>query len=64
MRHQVSEGWLAHAEIDVEVAIVIDVAEVGAHGHEDLIQPYLGGDVRECAIVKVTIEFESFGGDG
>src|ERR1700677_2660296 len=64
MRHEVSKGRLTHTKIDVEEAIVIDVAEVRTHWHEDLIQPYLGGDVRKCAIVKVTIKLESFGGDG
>ncbi len=60
VRRERAERRIAHAQIEVEVAVVIDVAEVCTHGDENAVEAYLGSDVFKCAVVQVAIEAEGF----
>ena len=61
VRHDRRERRAAHAEVDVEEAVVVDVAEVGRHRHPDLVEPDLGGDVREASVAEVAIQLQRLG---
>ena len=52
---------IAGAEINVEVSVVVDVAEVCAHGHEDAIETDFGGDIAKLAVAKILVELERLG---
>ena len=56
VRQDRSKRRAAHAEIHVEVAVVVDVAEVGGHRHQHLVQPDLGGDVAERPVSEIAIQ--------
>ncbi len=56
-------GGVAGAEIDVEPAVVVEVAEVGAHGEDGAVEVGCGGDVGEGAVVVVAVEPGEFGVD-
>src|SRR5271165_6217095 len=47
---------LSGAEINIKPAIVVEVAEVGAHGQNCAIEMHSLGHIRECAVVVVTVE--------
>ena len=49
------------AEVNIQKAVVVHVAEVRAHGHEDLVQPDLCGHVLERAVPHVLVELQSPG---
>ena len=49
----VIEVGIAGAEVEVEPAVVIEVAEVGAHRLEHVIQMGLAGDIFKRAIARL-----------
>ncbi len=46
---------ISRAEIDIRITVVVHVAEVGPHGHEDLVQPGLFGHVLESPVSQVPV---------
>src|SRR5580658_1792941 len=61
VRQHGSIAGIAGAEINVEESVVIDVAEVGAHGHEDAIESDISGDVAKLSVAKILVELERLG---
>src|SRR5262249_44867497 len=47
---------VARAEVEVEVAVVVEVGEVGAHGGEDLVHAGLLADVLEALAAEVAVQ--------
>ena len=58
MRQDAGKGRLALAEVDVQITVVEHVAKVGAHRHEDSIEPDLCGYIFKGSIVKIAVELE------
>src|SRR5579884_2829073 len=56
--NQRSVGGIAVTEKDVKEAVVIDVAEICTHRHEDFVQADLGGDITEGAVAHVLEQLE------
>src|SRR5439155_24598640 len=48
----------AGSQIKVEKPVIIDVAKISPHGHEDPSQAYLFGDIMEGTLPRVSVEFE------
>ena len=59
--NQRSVSGIPGPEINVEKAVVLNVAKVRAHGHENAIQMRFLGDVAERAISHVSVEFQRLG---
>src|SRR5688572_3556645 len=57
-RHQRGVRRVSSSEIDIEKPVIVDVAEVGAHHHQDLVQPGLAGDVLKTAVAKIAIQLQ------
>src|SRR5580704_4624105 len=53
-----SIAGIAGAEINIEITVVVDVAEVRAHGHEDAIETDFRGDIAKRAVAKIFVELE------
>jgi hypothetical protein len=47
--------WIAGSHVDVRISIVVQIAEVTAHGHENFIQPGLPGHVAERSVTQVLV---------
>ena len=60
-RSQRPVGGIARPKIDVQKAIVVDVAEVGPHRHVDLVQPGLTRHVQETAVAAVLVQLQRGG---
>ena len=54
--HQVGVGRLAGAQVNVEEAVVVDVAEIGAHDQQDPVEAGLLGHVAETGRALVVVE--------
>src|SRR5262249_19640235 len=58
IRKQRTVRRAARSEVHVEKAVVVDVAEVGGHRHEDLVEANLRRDVLECSVPEVSVQLE------
>src|SRR5262249_38049532 len=53
---QTAKVGCARAEVKVEPTVVVQVAEVGAHGQKNVVQVHLVGYVTKSAVVVIAIE--------
>ena len=60
IRQQRLVGAFAGSQVDIEPAIIVQIAEVRTHGKDGAVQTYPGADVLKSAIVPVTIKAWSF----
>ena len=54
--HQGMELRIASRQVNVEPAVVVDVAEVGAHGKADAVEASAFGHIAEAAIAVVVVQ--------
>src|SRR5690349_23497 len=61
IRRQRTIRGTAGAQINIQESVIVDVAEVGSHGHEDLVKPDFGGDVAKTAVSQVPVKLQGCG---
>jgi hypothetical protein len=59
--HQGGQRRRARAEVHVEVAVVVEVAEVGAHRGHHAVEPHARAHVGEGAVAVVPVEGQGLG---
>src|ERR1700721_2010627 len=58
MRKKSCLRGISRAKIDVQISVVVDVAEVGAHGHEYFIEANFRGYIFKGSVVLVAVELQ------
>src|SRR5438445_8380528 len=48
---------VARAEVEIQPSVIVQIAEIAAHGQKDMVQMRRGGHVGESAVVVVVIKF-------
>src|SRR5690348_8043574 len=59
-----AEVRIAGADVEIEEAVVVEIAEVSAHSEQHLVEPHAGADIGEGSIVIVVIEARPLAGIG
>src|SRR5262249_4566880 len=61
IRHERRIRWRAGSEVNIEKAVVVQVAEVRAHRRDHAVQPDLIRHVLKSALAVIVIELHRFG---